>query len=194
MNVRFGSCLTFSLFPTNLTLADCNGSRNQQFSLTNENFLRVYDTDPHRSSYCLSFANESFRAHLCDKIVNKTKWVYDIDNKNLIIDDKCLSMDPDNWPTSVRLEICGHWSLHKWQFEFTNFNNSRKKAFDLPTTKITDEISDVEMLAEDEQNLVLVEHHQFTEGRAIERENLLAREIRQVYCNLRKFANSRLLL
>ncbi len=45
-------------------------------------------------------------------------------------------------------------------------------------------------LSADSNNMVLAEHHMYNEGRATERENVLAEEIRNVFCTLEKLKTS----
>ena len=207
------ACLLASYIPSKISVAACEGKRFQNFELTTEGMLRVNDLIVSQNlmyqtqTYCLTInAAGEIVSILCalEQKYARNPWLYNPVTKRLISSGLCLAV----WvPTSlvsssptVKMDKCEpNRRQQDWYMEYHTDDKGkviRHETFKNIQTDATPIMKRLEIFPIVDNNgtndpvSLLVEHHQYTEGRAVERENILTDEIHALNCALveqRKF-------
>jgi len=202
------ACLLASYIPSKISVAACEGKKFQNFELTTEGMLRVNDLIVSQNlmyqtqqTYCLSVnAAGDLVSMLCplEQKYARNPWLYNPATKRLISSGLCLAV----WvPTSlvsssptVKMDKCEGTSRQQdWYMEYRTDSKGkvlRSDAFKHLKVDSTPIMKRLEIFPIIDNNgthdavSLLVEHHQYTEGRAIDRENILSDEIHALNCVL----------
>ena len=201
-------CVELNQNLKSLTLKQCSNSINQLFrkignevTFSDQEIAKCkFETLPNIQKFCVEWDNSSTLiphnaqpTHIGKYTIPGTGWIF-AESNHIKMRNLCLDVYAEGGETKLWMSQCEapdiknktHWvsKIQQWKFTPINLhdvevNGTTLKSKNLSslTHKTVGNISD---------NMILVEHHQFIEGRAIERENLLAKEIRNIYCQLQK--------
>ena len=199
------ACLLASLNPANVSVNTCEGKRFQNFELTKTGILKVnnqilalnlmYQTQ----SFCLTLNSKGeVTSILCrlDQQLARNLWDYNPKTKRITACGLCLALGVcisavPSAPTIRMDKYDRDRRTQEWSIEFCQDSCGkivRDEAFTTIQSKSSPSIKQVDTPATfsddgtDDPISLLVEHHHYTEGRAIVRENILSDELHLINC------------
>ncbi len=129
----------------------------QRFMLYQD--LTIQPAEEPKDKTCYSFSRTSIIRVICDfQIVSNRKLVWNPETTQITDGEKCLVAGKNQ---TLFPSDCADFPDQKW-------------LLDAPVHKTTN--------TDEENQPLLAQHHQFIEDEAVERSNVLEREIKQVYC------------
>jgi hypothetical protein len=184
-----------------LTLSQCSNSINQLFRKIRDE-ITFANTTILIPKFCVVWKNFTktpdinhnlLLPHICNSTIPGSGWVFQKNTSQIKIQNLCLdaSMEgnrPKLWMSQCEVQektnkVNVNFKSQQWNFKPINLENGevidttgRLKSMSNGLTK--------ETVEKRSDNMIMVEHHQFIEGRAIARETLLATEIKNIYCQL----------
>ena len=197
-----------------VTIASCQGKRFQHFELTTGGMLRINDLTFTKDlayktqSYCLVVnpAGE-LQTMTCalEQKYARNPWSYNPRSKRIVSGGLCLTLwlaQSDLEGPRVIMSICdAKRSSQDWYIEFRNNGTGkviRDDAFAKYAQGLTPPVEQPKMPSfipngTDESMSLLIEHHQYTEGRAVGRENVLSNELHMMNCAMMKLKKFQLI-
>jgi hypothetical protein len=193
-----------------LTLKLCSNSTNQilrksgnELIFSDQKIAKCkFESPLNIQKFCVEWDNSSTvteitqttpTSHIGKYTIPGTGWII-AENNQIKMQNLCLDMHVEGGETKLWMSQCEapvkinktHWEakIRQWKFTPKTLHDVERNGTALKF-KISPNVSH-QTVGNISDNMILVEHHQFIEGRAIERENLLAKEIRNIYCQLQK--------